>query len=109
MPVIGPIVAAIPGVLVAFTATPQTAAYAAGVYLVVQQIEGNVILPLAERWAVALPAAVGLFAIAAFGSLFGFLGVLFAGPLAVVVMRLVNHLYVREGLEGGPHREAGES
>ena len=99
VPVVGPIVAAIPGVLLAFAAGPQTALYAVGLYIVVQQIESNILTPLVQRWAVELPPVVALLSIVAAGLLFGVMGVIFATPLAVVVMALVRHLYVEDTLE----------
>ena len=99
IPLIGPLLAFVPGVLVAFTEGPQVALYAAIVLIVVQELEGHVIMPFAQRWAVELPPAYGLFAVFAFALLFGFLGVLFGSPLAVVVMCLVQYLYVKNGLE----------
>jgi predicted PurR-regulated permease PerM len=69
------------------------------VYLVVQQIEGNLLQPLLQQWAVDLPGAVLLFSLLACGTLFGPLGVIFAAPLTVVIYVLVKKLYVREALE----------
>jgi predicted PurR-regulated permease PerM len=105
VPVVGPVIAIVPGVLVAITEGPQVALYAAIVYVIVQQLEGNVIMPIAQRWAVELPPAYGLISLVAFGLLFGFLGIFFGSPLAVVVMCLVQTLYVEEGLEKRPKRE----
>jgi predicted PurR-regulated permease PerM len=104
VPFFGPIVAAIPGVLLGFQESPQTALYAALVYLVVQQLEGNVLQPLAQRWAVHIPPALSLLAVVAFGLLFGIVGILFAVPLAVVTMVLVRKLYV-EPLESRSSKE----
>jgi len=106
VPIIGPIAAAIPGILMGFTVGPDIALYAAIVYLVVQQLEGNLITPLAQRWAVALPPAIALVSVVAFGVLFGILGVLFATPLAVVTMVLVRELYVEDVLESPEGRRA---
>lgn len=99
VPVVGPIVATIPGVLLAFAKGPQTALYALLLYIAVQQIESNILTPLIQRWAVALPPVVALLAIVACGLLFGVLGVIFATPMAVVAMALVKHLYVEDTLE----------
>jgi predicted PurR-regulated permease PerM len=104
IPILGPVIAFGPGVLVALTDSPQTAIYAALVYIVVQELEGHVITPLAQRWAVKLPPAFGLFAVLSFALLFGFFGVLFGMPLAVVVRCLVRKLYVEDGLEKSPAR-----
>lgn len=105
IPIAGPVLAFVPGVLVALTDSPRTALYAALVYLVVQQLEGNLIMPIAQRWAVELPPSFGLISLVAFGLLFGALGILFGSPLAVVLMCLVQKLYVEHGLENG--RKAG--
>src|SRR4051812_12074119 len=104
IPILGPIIATGPGVLVALTDSPQTAAYAGLVYFIVQELEGHAITPLAQRWAVKLPPAYGLVAVLSFALLFGFFGVLFGIPLAVVVMCLVRNLYIENGLEKGEPR-----
>lgn len=94
VPILGPIVAAVPGILLALAVSPTLALYAAGVYFLVQQIEGALITPMAQRWAVDLPPALGVIAIVLFGALFGFPGVLFATPLTVVIMVLVRRFYL---------------
>jgi len=99
IPVIGPILAALPGILLAFSKGPEMALYVALVYIAVQQIESNIITPLVQRWAVKLPPVIGLLSIVACGLLFGVLGVVFAMPIDVVVMVLVKKLYVEDTLE----------
>lgn len=98
IPFIGPILAAIPAILIAAAVDPQMALWVAGVYLVVQQLEGYVFSPLLQQWAVDLPGAVLLFSLLGMGTLFGALGVVFAAPLTVVLYVLVKKLYVREAL-----------
>ncbi|GAA4015186.1 AI-2E family transporter [Sphingomonas swuensis] len=99
IPFVGPILAAIPAVLIAASTDPQMALWVLGVYLVVQQIEGNLLQPLLQQWAVDLPGAVLLFSLLAMGTLFGPLGVIFAAPLTVVIYVLIKRLYVREALD----------
>lgn len=94
VPVIGPFVAAVPGIIIAFAQGPQVALYAALVYLIVQFVEGNIVLPIAQKWALDIPPGVVVVAIVAFGVVFGLPGVLFAMPLAVVTMVMVQKLYV---------------
>lgn len=107
IPVIGPIVAAVPAILLAFSKGPEMAFYVTLIYIAVQQIESNIITPLVQRWAVRLPPVIGLLAIVACGLLFGVLGVVFAMPIAVVVMVLVKKLYVEDTLErNAPARDA---
>ena len=101
VPVVGPIAAGIPAVLLGFTQGPQTAVYVVILYIVVQQIESNVLTPLIQHWAVDLPPVIALLSIVACGLLFGPMGVIFATPMAVVVMAMVQHLYVEDTLENG--------
>jgi predicted PurR-regulated permease PerM len=94
VPFVGPLLAAIPGILVAFSQGPEVAVYAALVYFGVQFLEGNVIMPMAQKWAVQLPPVLGLLSIVAFGLVFGVMGVLFAMPLTVVTVVLVQKLWI---------------
>lgn len=99
IPYAGPIIAAIPAVLIALAIDPQLALWTVLLYVLIQQVEGNLVQPLIQSWAVEIPAAVLLFALLACGILFGGLGVVFAAPLTVVVYVLVKRLYVREALD----------
>ncbi|HZZ95041.1 MAG TPA: AI-2E family transporter [Usitatibacter sp.] len=94
VPFVGPLLAAVPGLLIAFAQGPEVALYALGVYVVVQFIEGHVVVPIVQKRAVALPPALTLVAIVAFGLIFGIAGLLFAVPLTVVTVTLVQRLYV---------------
>lgn len=94
VPFFGPIVSGILAVVLAFTQGPQQAMYVAILCVGIQQIEGFVLMPLIQRWTVALPPALGLLSVVIFGLLFGLMGVVLATPLMVVLMILVQQLYV---------------
>ncbi|MGA1856370.1 AI-2E family transporter [Azospirillum sp. 11R-A] len=98
IPLVGPFLAAVPALLIGFAQSPQDALWVAGLYLVIQQIEGNVITPLLQKRVVDLPPVVTISAIAAGGVLFGIMGMFLATPLAVVVLVLVNLLYIEDKL-----------
>lgn len=98
VPFIGPIAAAVPILLVALTADPQTALHAAVAVLVVQQTESNLLEPLVERRAVSLPPVLVLVGTIAFALLFGIIGAVFASPLLVVVVVAVKMLYMEDVL-----------
>lgn len=98
IPFAGPIIAAVPAVLLALAAGPEMTFWVILLYLAVQQFEGNVLTPLVQQYAVDLPGAVLLFSLIGFGTLFGTLGIILAAPLAVVTMVLVKRLYVIETL-----------
>ncbi len=98
IPFVGPIIGALPAVLLSFTAEGNTVLWTILALVAIQQIEGNIIMPIAEKHMVAIPPALALFAILAGGVLFGTLGLIFGFPLAVVAYVLVKKLYVRETL-----------
>lgn len=98
IPFAGPILSAVPAVLLALAVSPDLALWVLLLYIVVQQFEGNVLTPLVQQYAVDLPGVVLLFSLLAFGILFGALGVVLAAPLAVVTYVLVKRLYVIETL-----------
>lgn len=98
VPFVGPIAAAVPGVLLGLTVGPTQALYAALVYFLAQQIEGNLLSPLVQKAEVSLPPVMVLFSVLAAGLLFGILGMIVATPLFVVVMVLVKMLYVEDAL-----------
>ena len=99
IPFAGPIIAAIPAILIALAVSPELALWVTLLYLAIQQFEGNLLTPLVQQYAVDLPGAVLLFSLIGFGTLFGTLGVILAAPLAVVMMVLVKRLYVIETLD----------
>lgn len=77
------------------------------VYIVVQQVEANLVLPLVERKVLELPPALVIFAVLALRLAFGTLGWIFAAPLTVLLVVAVGRLYVRETLST-PARLPGE-
>lgn len=99
VPFFGPIVSGALAVLLAFGQGPQQALSVALLFLAIQQLEGNLLVPLVQRWAVALPPAMVVASVLVFSTLFGAMGVLIATPALVVVTVLVRRLYVEEMLE----------
>jgi predicted PurR-regulated permease PerM len=99
IPFAGPILSAIPGVLIALVESPELALWTALMYVFVQHSEAYLIQPIVQQYAVDVPAVVLLFALLAFAVLFGIVGVLFAAPLTVVCYVLVKRLYVVEALD----------
>lgn len=94
VPLVGPLIAAAVGLLIAFAQGPDVALHALAVYVVVQFIEGHFLVPVVQKRAAALPPALTLVAIVAFSAIFGVAGLFFAVPLTVVTMILVQRLYI---------------
>ena len=96
IPYAGPILAAIPGLLLALLLGPQKAMWVLLMYVAVQQLESNILQPLIQQKIVTLPPALTLFGMAAGGLLFGFLGLLLAAPAIVVAYVILKRVYVVE-------------
>ena len=90
VPMVGPVMAAIPALLLALTVGFDQTLYTLILFVVVQQVESNFISPVLQQEMVSLPAAVTLFAVVAFGTLLGPIGLLLATPLTVLVFALAR-------------------
>lgn len=102
VPIVGPIVSVIPGVLLALPLGPEMVMWTVLVYFGVQQVESNLFYPFVQRWAVDLPPVLTLVGVLGFGTLLGALGVLFATPLLVVLLVAIKLLYLRNTLGEDP-------
>jgi predicted PurR-regulated permease PerM len=98
VPMVGPLLGAVPGLLVTFPIGGETLLLTAVLYFTVQQLVGAVIKPLIMQQTVNIPPATTLFALFAIGALLGPVGVLLGGPLTVTGYVLVRHFYVRDTL-----------
>jgi len=114
VPVVGAIAGAVPPLLLALAEGGSTVLWTALLFLAIQQLESNMIMPIVERRMVSIPPALLLFAVVAVGLVFGLPGVILAAPVTVVAFVLVKKLYVRETLgratdvPGEEEAEAGE-
>lgn len=90
VPVIGPIIAAIPAVLLALTVSPFQAGLVTGLYVAIQQLEGHVVVPQVMRRAVGLNPLLVILAISVGGRLLGIGGALLAVPIAVVIQLVLQ-------------------
>lgn len=98
VPFVGPILGAVPGVLVALSQGPAAAGWAAGVYVLAQAVENYLVTPLVQQNTAGLPPVLAIAAVTLIGALFGVLGLVVAAPLAVAGMVLVKMLYVEDAL-----------
>jgi predicted PurR-regulated permease PerM len=94
VPVFGPIIGAIPAVALGLVDSPQKALAVLIAFIVIQQLEGNLLIPLLLQRAVQVPPALSLLGIASMGMVLGVLGVLIAEPLVAVALVAVKMLYV---------------
>jgi len=99
IPYLGPILAAVPALLIAFSEGPVLALYVGLLFFALQSLEGYLLLPLVERKTVALPPALTITMQIIMGLAFGLAGVALATPLTAVITVLIAMLYVQDVLE----------
>jgi predicted PurR-regulated permease PerM len=101
VPVIGPIISAIPSILIAYvTLGPVYALVTAGAFFVIQQLENHIIVPQIMKKAVGLNPLIVILAVAMGGRLLGFAGALLAVPIAVTFQVVLEEILQgeKEGL-----------
>ncbi len=98
VPNFGPIISAVPAILLAFIESPISALYVLILFVIVQIIESNLVTPFIERQTVELPPAMTVVAQLALSVLIGGLGLILATPLLAVVVVVVQMVYIEDVL-----------
>jgi predicted PurR-regulated permease PerM len=96
IPIIGPALGAIPAILVALTVSPELAIVVAIVYIVLQFLEGNVLVPMVMKNTVGLSPFVVLVALLAGAAAGGIVGAFLAVPVVAAVEVVLERLQARE-------------
>ncbi len=103
VPTIGPTFTLVVALLLASTQGTTAIIGVIIVYVVIQILEGNVVIPLVMRRAVHIPPIVSLFSIVLWGKLFGIPGLLLAIPIDMALWTLADHLVIRRHPPVKPH------
>jgi len=90
VPIIGPIISAIPAILIALTVSPFLAILTVAVYFIIQQLESQIVVPIVMKKAVGLPPLVTIIALMIGAKLGGIGGALLAVPLVVTIGTAVS-------------------
>ena len=96
IPNFGPMIAMVPAVLIGLSQGTDTALMTAGLYILVQVVESNFITPMVQKKLVSIPPAMIIFGQLIVGSVTGYLGIILATPLLLIVMVLVQELYIKK-------------
>ncbi|WP_114779403.1 AI-2E family transporter [Botryobacter ruber] len=99
IPHIGPILAAVPAVLVALLDGPMAALYVVILYVSVQSFESYVVSPIVFQQTVSVSPVATLLSIVLFGILVGPIGVILAAPLVAILQIIIKELYIKDYLE----------
>jgi predicted PurR-regulated permease PerM len=94
IPIVGPLLAAIPAVVVAFSVGPATALGVMLFYIVQQQVENHVLVPKVMSRQVGISPVVVIMALLLGGSLLGLVGAILAVPTAAILQVLLQELLV---------------
>ena len=96
IPIVGPFIGAIPAVLMATTVSPETVVLTLAVYLAIQAIEGNVLVPIIMRNSVGLSPFLVLVSLLVGGTVGGVLGAIVAVPVVAGITVILERLQDRE-------------
>jgi predicted PurR-regulated permease PerM len=94
IPIVGPILAAIPAVAVAFSVSPATALGVAIFFFLQQQVENHVLVPKVMSRQVGISPVLVIMALLIGGSLLGLVGAILAVPTAAILQVLLQELLV---------------
>ena len=108
VPYFGAIISGLPPVLFALTDSPGKALAVIIIYTLVQQVEGNLTIPVVMSKTVKLHPAVIAVGVVVVGQLFGFVGLLVAVPILSMIVILVEELWVKP-MEESHRRRAVET
>lgn len=103
VPLVGPLLGAVPAILVATSTAPDKIIWVIIATIVIQAVENNLIVPRVMDRAVGVNPVASLLAFIAFGSVFGFFGALLAIPLAAIVQLILRRFVFKSNpLEQSP-------
>ncbi|MEO7361298.1 MAG: AI-2E family transporter [Gemmatimonadaceae bacterium] len=96
VPTVGPLISAVPAILMAFVDSPQLAAWVALAYWGIQFVENNLLIPFLMRGEMDLPPAITIVAQGLMTLVFGFIGLMVAVPLTAAVLVPIRMVAIRE-------------
>jgi predicted PurR-regulated permease PerM len=96
IPIIGPIIGAVPAILLAYTVAPFLALKVAVFYFLVQQFENHIIVPNVMGQAIDLHPIIVILSLLIGGQLFGIAGMVLAVPVSAILKVLLKHLWITE-------------
>ncbi|HUD20377.1 MAG TPA: AI-2E family transporter [Patescibacteria group bacterium] len=109
VPMIGPVLGAIPAVIVGLATSPFLALSVIALYIIVQQLENNVLVPVIMRKSVGLAPIITILVLLIGGRLAGVVGAILAVPVALVIQELLTHYVTKSAMSGLRQRTKNSS
>lgn len=108
IPYIGPFISAVPAILLAFTQSPVKALLVLILYVIIQQLENNLLVPKVMQKAVGLNPIISIIALMVGAKVGGLLGMILAIPVATAITVILKEFWntkekvekIEEGAEG---------
>ena len=105
IPVVGPVIAAIPAVLLGWTVSPQTALIVVAYTWAQQFVENNLLVPrIMERQVGVSPTTI-IVALLVGSTLLGLVGAILAVPTAAILQVIIQELFVNDDTDGKPDKD----
>lgn len=104
IPIIGPVIGAIPAIILGFFDSPTTGLVVTILYITIQQLENNFLVPRIVGGSVGIHPAILMVLFVVLGQTLGLVGIILSAPIAAVVRDMFLYVY---GRLGDPPRPAG--
>lgn len=104
IPIIGPVIGAIPAIILGFFDSPTTGIAVAILYVAIQQVENNFLVPRIVGESVGIHPAILMVVLVVLGQSFGLIGIILSAPLAAVIRDIFIYVH---GRLSDPPRPAG--
>lgn len=96
IPIFGPVLSAVAGIMVSLLQGPGVALMVAGMYFIIQQFENHLIYPLVIRRVIGVPPILSILAIIIGGKIGGFIGMILAVPAVTLLVEILGDLEKRK-------------
>lgn len=96
VPIIGPVLAGLAAAIVALSASPSLALYTLGFFVIIQQLENHILIPIIMGKTMKVHPVVVIVSLLAGGHIAGFIGIFLAVPIAVLAQEIFEHLAERK-------------
>jgi len=97
IPLFGPILAMIPAIFLGFTVGgPEIGLQVTGLYIILQQLENHVLVPLVNKKLVGVPPLMVILSLLIGASLLGFWGLILAVPIAAAILEFTRDILARK-------------
>ena len=96
VPIIGPIIGAVPAIILAYLVEPSLAFKVLLFFIVIHQLENNIVVPKVMGHTIALHPAIIIISLLVGGKLFGIPGMILAVPVTALLRVLLKHIWFQQ-------------